>query len=73
MIGFPAHEKHVNPAGIDKEHCHAIIKGAADRCGLTCEPAHQLCDASHNLLIRERLHIFRLMPGNPTTQHVAKP
>lgn len=40
---------------------------------LTCEPAHKLCDASHDLLFRQCLHIFRLMTSNPTAQYVAIP
>lgn len=41
--------------------------------GLTCEPAHEVCDACHDLLFRERLHIFRLMTSNPAAQYVAIP
>lgn len=40
---------------------------------LTCKPAHELCDASHDLLLRECLHIFWLMTSNPTAQYVAIP
>lgn len=70
---IPCTRKHIHSLSIYRDHCHINRNGAVAGSGLTCEPAQHLCDASHDLLIRESLHIFWLVPSNPTTQHVAIP
>lgn len=40
---------------------------------LTCKPADELRDALCDLLFRQCLHIFWLMPSNPSTQNMSIP
>ena len=40
---------------------------------LTGEPADELCDCMHDLMLRECFHILRLVTGDPATQNMAIP